>query len=125
VLQKSKNLVFNILEYKSHKNNLRELVADSSTLMSHLITNHTAQTGTHYITSSFRDYVRMFWMSSGGGVIVGALVVLKLFYGLIPGSDFAHAVLYSVNYAMGFIMIFRSEEHTSELQSRENLVCRL
>ncbi|MBA5246033.1 recombinase [Marnyiella aurantia] len=106
VLQKSKNLVFNILEYKSHKNNLRELVADSSTLMSHLITNHTAQTGTHYITSSFRDYVRMFWMSSGGGVIVGALVVLKLFYGLIPGSDFAHAVLYSVNYAMGFIMIF-------------------
>ncbi|MBW8360408.1 MAG: site-specific recombinase [Weeksellaceae bacterium] len=103
---KSKQLVFNIMEYKSHKNNIRELVADSSTLMSHLITNHTAETGTQYITSSFRDYIKMFWKASGGGVIVGALVVLKLFYGAIPGSDFSHALLYSINYAMGFIMIY-------------------
>ena len=103
---KSKQLVFNIMEYKSHKNNIRELVADSSTLMSHLITNHTAETGTQYITSSFRDYIKMFWKSSGGGVIVGSLVVLKLFYGAIPGSDFSHALLYSINYAMGFIMIY-------------------
>ncbi|TXF78878.1 recombinase [Chryseobacterium sp.] len=103
---KSKQLVFNILEYKSHKNNISELVNDSTRLMSHLITNHTAETGTHYITSSFKDYNSMFWKASGGGVIVGALVVLKLFYGSIPGSDFSHAVLYSFNYAMGFIMIY-------------------
>src|SRR5690606_39367584 len=28
-------------------------------------------------------------------------------------------------YALGYLYVARSEEHTSELQSRENLVCRL
>ncbi len=106
VLEKSKKLVLNILDYKSHKNNLRELLYDSTTLKSHLITNHTAETGTHYITSNRKDYLQMFLRASGGGVIVGALCVLKLLYGYIPGSGFLHAFLYSFNYAMGFIMIY-------------------
>ncbi len=106
VIRNSKKLVLNILEYKSHKNNLRELFYDSTTLKSHLITNHTAETGTHYITSNRRDYMKMFLRASGGGVIVGALCVLKLLYSYIPGSDFSHAFLYSFNYAVGFIMIY-------------------
>lgn len=106
VLAKSKQLFFNVLRYKSHKNNLRDLVDDSTTLMSHLITNHTAETGAHYITSTRRDYIKMFLKASGGGIIVGCLVVLKLFYGSLPGSDFSHAILYATNYAMGFIMIY-------------------
>lgn len=106
VLKNSKRLFFKILEYKSHKNNLRELFSDSTTLKSHLITNHTAETGSHYIASTTKDYLMMFWRASGGGIIVGALCVLKLLYGYIPGSDFSHAFLYAFNYAMGFIMIF-------------------
>ncbi|QDP86478.1 recombinase [Chryseobacterium sp. SNU WT5] len=106
VLKNSKKLFFKILEYKSHKNNLVELFSDSTTLKSHLITNHTAETGSHYITSSKKDYLNMFLRSSGGGVIVGALCVLKLLYGYIPGSDFSHAFLYAFNYAMGFVMIY-------------------
>lgn len=102
----SKQLFFNILKYKSHKNNLRDLVADSTRLMSHLITNHTAEVGTHYITSTFKSYMTMFWKASGGGVIVGALCVLKMLYSYIPASDFAHAMLFSFNYAMGFVMIY-------------------
>lgn len=106
VVIKSKQLFFDILEFKSHKNNLRELIADSTTLRSHLITNHTAETGTHYISSTTKDYMKMFMKASGGGIIVGCLVVLKLFYSSQAGSDFSHGVLYSLNYAMGFIMIY-------------------
>ena len=102
----SKQLFFNILKYKSHKNNLRDLISDSTGLMSHLITNHTAETGTHYITANLRDYMKMFWKASGGGVVVGALCVLKMLYSYVPSSDFAHALLYSMNYAMGFVMIY-------------------
>ncbi|WP_312768308.1 recombinase [Epilithonimonas sp.] len=102
----SKQLVFNILKYKSHKNNLQDLVSDSTRLMSHLITNHTAEMGTHYITSTVKSYMKMFWKASGGGVIVGALCVLKMLYSYIDTSDFAHAFLFSMNYAMGFVMIY-------------------
>lgn len=106
VLLNSKQLVFNILSYKSHRNNISELINDSTRLISHLITNHTAETGTHYITSSRKEYMTMFYKASGGGIIVGALCVLKMLYGYIPGSDFSHAFLYSMNYAMGFVMIY-------------------
>lgn len=106
VLLNSKQLVFNILSYKSHRNNISELINDSTRLISHLITNHTAETGTHYITSSRKEYMTTFYKASGGGIIVGALCVLKMLYGYIPGSDFSHAFLYSMNYAMGFVMIY-------------------
>jgi len=106
IIIKSKQLVFNILSYKSHKNNISELINDSTRLISHLITNHTAETGAHYITSTRKEYMKMFYKASGGGIIVGALCVLKMLYGYIPGSDFSHAFLYSMNYAMGFVMIY-------------------
>lgn len=105
-IKKSEELFLKILEYKSHKNNLLELADDSTRLMSHLITNHTAETGSHYITSSFRDYMSMFWKASGGGVIVGALCILKMLYSFSEGSEFGHAFLYALNYAMGFVMIY-------------------
>ncbi|MFY7813610.1 MAG: recombinase, partial [Chryseobacterium taeanense] len=106
VLINSKQLVFNILSYKSHRNNISELINDSTRLISHLITNHTAETGTHYITSTRKEYLSMFYKASGGGIIVGALCVLKMLYGYLSGSDFSHAFLYSMNYAMGFVMIY-------------------
>lgn len=106
VVIKSKQLIFNILSYKSHKNNISDLINDSTRLISHLITNHTAETGSHYITSSRKQYMKMFYKASGGGIIVGALCVLKMLYGFMPGSDFFHAFLYSLNYAMGFVMIY-------------------
>lgn len=106
VVIKSKQLIFNILSYKSHKNNISDLINDSTRLISHLITNHTAETGSHYITSSRKQYMKMFYKASGGGIIVGALCILKMLYGFMPGSDFFHAFLYSLNYAMGFVMIY-------------------
>lgn len=106
VVRNSKKLIFNILGYKSHKNNISELFNDSTRMISHLITNHTAETGTHYITSNRKEYMDMFYKASGGGIIVGALCVLKMMYGFMPGSDFFHAFLYSLNYAMGFVMIY-------------------
>ena len=106
ILFKSKNLVINILDYKSHRNNLRDLIYDSTTLQSHLITTHTAEAGANYITSSPKEYFKMLKKASGGGMIVGALCVLKMLYSHVPGSDFYHAFLFSFNYAMGFIMIY-------------------
>lgn len=105
-INNSKSLVFNILEYKSHKTNISELFNDSTRLMSHLITNHTAETGTLYISSTKKEYMKMFWKASGGGIVVGALCILKMLYAYEVGSEFSYAFWYAFNYAMGFIMIY-------------------
>lgn len=106
VLENSKKLVINVLRYKSHRNNIRELIDDSTKLISHLITSHTANTGTHYIATSTKEYLKMFWKSSGGGVIVGFLCVFKMLLSSVEGSEFMHAFLYASNYAIGFIIIY-------------------
>lgn len=106
ILKNSKQLVTNILGYKSRRNNVIELIDDSTKLLSHLITSHTAETGTHYIATSTKGYIKMFWKSSGGGIIVGFLCIFKMLASSVQGSDFYHAVLYSLNYAVGFVIIY-------------------
>src|SRR5690606_41172121 len=44
---------------------------------------------------------------------------------LAPGQTVVAAYLYWAGSGTGDFNVTRSEEHTSELQSRENLVCRL
>ncbi|MEJ8597468.1 recombinase [Riemerella anatipestifer] len=105
-LEQSKTLVENILRYKSHRNNFSELFADSTLQLSHLITTHTAQAGTHYIAFNYKQYMDMFKKAAGGGIIVGFLCVLKMLYSYSNGSEFTHAFLYSFNYAMGFVLIY-------------------
>lgn len=104
--KKSRLLIYRIVEYKSHKNNISDLFNDNTRLISHLITNHTAETGRHYIASDKKGFFKMFWKASGGGVIVGFLCILKMLYSYDKGSDFAHAFMYAFNYAMGFIIIY-------------------
>lgn len=106
ILINSKNMVSNTLKYNSHRNNVRELIDDSTRLISHLITSHTAETGTHYIATSSKEYLKMFWKASGGGIIVGFLCIFKMMMSYSHGSEFSHAVLYSLNYAFGFIIIY-------------------
>src|SRR5690606_28277978 len=59
------------------------------------------------------------------GAAVAALVAVRNGH---PWPEIQKAIVAGIGTAMGAIMILlmvRSEEHTSELQSRENLVCRL
>ena len=44
--------------------------------------------------------------AAGGGLIVAFLCVFKVLLGKIETSDFGHALLYSMNYSLGFIAIY-------------------
>src|SRR5690606_42087521 len=56
------------------------------------------------------------------GFIILGKYIFDLFGITIPAFKITGGILI---FFVGFEMIRRSEEHTSELQSRENLVCRL
>src|SRR5690625_1478132 len=69
------------------------------------------------------------WKLSKGKLLVmffGALVVGMLFMARGPASSFGNRVIpLPVSVVAGAELPARSEEHTSELQSRGHLVCRL
>lgn len=95
-----------LIGYNCRKSNIRKLVGQSTQLLAYEITHHTAQTGEHYITASKKEYWNMFRSACGGGIIVGVMCILKLFLGKVETSEFGHALLYSINYAIGFTAIY-------------------
>ncbi|WP_291132545.1 recombinase [Flavobacterium sp. UBA7682] len=99
-------LVLRLIKYNCHKNNVRQLINESTQLISYEITQHTAKTGEHYITESKSEYFSMLKAAIGGGFIVGILCVIKLLLSKMDSSDFGHAFYYSLNYSIGFIIIF-------------------
>lgn len=99
-------LILRLIKYNCHKNNVRQLINESTQLLSYEITQHTAKTGEHYITESKSEYFSMLKAAIGGGFIVGILCIIKLLLSKMNSSDFGHAFYYSLNYSLGFIIIF-------------------
>lgn len=95
-----------LIKLNCQKNNIRSLISDSTQLISYEITQHTAKTGEKYITETKIDYFKMLYAALGGGFIVGILCVIKVLLSKIDSSDFGNAVLYGLNYSVGFITIY-------------------
>ncbi|MFH6959301.1 site-specific recombinase [Flavobacterium aquidurense] len=99
-------LSYKLIKYNCDKNNIQKLINESTQLLSYEITQHTANTGEHYITNSRKEYYKMFFSAAGGGFIVGILCIIKLLLGKVHASGFGHMFLYSMNYSIGFIIIY-------------------
>lgn len=99
-------LALKLIEYNCFKNNVKSLISESTQLISYEITQYTAKTGEHYITESSKEYFKMFKAALGAGLVVGFLCVFKISMSKINTSDFGFAFLYSMNYSLGFILIY-------------------
>lgn len=99
-------LAIKLIKYNCKKNNIRRLMLDSTQTIAYEVTQHTAKTGEHYITHSKKEYTNMLFTAMGGGLVVGFLCIFKVLLGKFHVSDFGHALLYSLNYAFGFILIY-------------------
>lgn len=100
------SLSYKLIKYNCDKNNIQKLINESTQLLSYEITQHTANTGEHYITNSRKEYYKMFYSAAGGGFIVGILCIIKLLLGKVEASGFGHVFLYSMNYSIGFIIVY-------------------
>ncbi|MNJ89090.1 Site-specific recombinase [compost metagenome] len=99
-------LAIKLIKYNCRKNNIRRLMLDSTQTIAYEVTQHTAKTGEHYITHSKKEYYHMLLTACGAGLVVGFLCISKVLLGKFHVSDFGHALLYSLNYALGFILIY-------------------
>lgn len=99
-------LALKLIRYNCYKNDIRDLINESTQLLSYEVTQHTAKTGEKYITETRQEYFKMFRAALGGGLIVGILCIIKVMLGKVETSGFGHAFLYSMNYSIGFIAIY-------------------
>ncbi|BBP05864.1 recombinase [Sulfuriferula plumbiphila] len=85
---------------------VRNLVSATTGRLAYQITQHAGRTGQHYIADSRSELMGMFRSAAGAGIIVAAMALLKV---LIIKSHLAplqEALLVSLNYALGFLLVF-------------------
>lgn len=93
------------IENSAQRYSIRKFISDNIGVLSYQIAEHKSKSGEHYITSTLAEYKNFFWASCKGGFIISLIVILKVFIHDFHAAPFWEAVLFSLNYAMGFILI--------------------
>ena len=94
-------------EFYSPKNWMSKQLSSTLYLITFLVTYHNGKTGEKYITTTAKEYIRMFWTACGGGLVVAFLCFFKTWLGNIPDSSmFFKGFTFSLNYALGFTTIY-------------------
>lgn len=75
-------------------------------LLSLRVTGNAGKTGERYITSTPAEYRSMFSSAAGAGFIIAAMALIKIALMNTPGAPLVEAALYSLNYGLGFVLIY-------------------
>ncbi|MDX9722408.1 MAG: hypothetical protein RBU37_16810 [Myxococcota bacterium] len=98
-------LIRTLVNAENTRNSLKEHFKQSVDLMSYQVVEHAARRGTKYITATRKEYFAFLRASMGGGLIVAVFAVFKIFIDTFDLSLAADATLYSLNYALAFLLI--------------------
>ncbi len=94
-----------VVHNENHKGSLKEFVSENTGYLAYQIAEHGGRTGEKFITTTRKEFWRMFRSAMGGGVIISFIGIIKNLLGKMPLNPFGMGFLYSVNYSLGFILI--------------------
>ncbi|MCS6808969.1 MAG: site-specific recombinase [Bacteroidota bacterium] len=94
-----------VVEAENTHHNLRKHFAQNTALLAFQIVENAAKTGEHYITTTRKEFKEFFRSSMGGGLVVAFLVCIKIWIAMGKLPPFGEALLFSLNYGLGFIII--------------------
>jgi len=87
------------------RNSVRAFISENISTLAYEVAEHKSNSGEHYIATTREEYHHFFVAALKGGVIVAFVVLIKLFIHHAGFAPFWEAVAYSLNYAIGFIVI--------------------
>ncbi len=99
-------LVRNSLRAENRRNSIREHLSKGMALLALRVTDNAAKTGEHYIADTREQYFSMLRTAAGAGLIIAAMALLKIFSSRLELPLIGYAVLYSLNYGLGFVLIY-------------------
>jgi site-specific recombinase len=70
------------------------------------VTGNAGKTGERYITASRTEYRNMLRSAAGAGFVIAFLALIKVALMGTPSAPFVEATMYSLNYGLGFVLIY-------------------
>ena len=92
---------------KAHydEKSVRHLLSSTSELIALQVTENASKTGEHYVSTDKAGFWGMYKAAAGAGAIIATMATLKILTARLVLAPFTHAFLYSMNYALGFMLI--------------------
>lgn len=98
--------LFKALVYSEcHKNDLGQHWRENMELMAVRVTENASRRGEHYITENRQAYFGLLRSAMGAGVIIATMAMIKIALGKSHFAPLTEAILFSLNYGLGFILI--------------------
>lgn len=94
-----------VVHNENTKNSIKEFVSENTGYLAYQIAEHGGRTGEKFITTTRKEFWRMFKSAVGGGVIISFIGIIKNLLGKMVLPPFWQGFMYSVNYSLGFILI--------------------
>ncbi|MDP3088652.1 MAG: site-specific recombinase [Methylotenera sp.] len=101
IVQLFKELVYS----ECHKNDLGEHWRENMEVMALRVTENASRTGEHYITGNRAEYFALMRSAMGAGVIIAVMAMFKVTFAKQHYAPLTEAILFSLNYGLGFILI--------------------
>ncbi len=105
-----------VIKNENRKTSLKEFLSENTGYLAYQIAEHGGKRGEDYITTTRKDFWKMFWSAAGGGVIISFIGIIKNLLGKLSLAPFWQGFLYSANYSLGFILI---QETRSTLATKQ------
>lgn len=99
-------LVRESLRAENQRGSVREHLSKGMALLALRVTDNAARTGEHYVAATREEYFSMWRAAAGAGLIIGAMALLKIFTSKMDLALMGYATLYSLNYGLGFVLIY-------------------
>ena len=99
------SLIRDIVIMEISPKQLRDFLGGNIQLLAYRITENKRKTGEHYITTGLAEYRDMFVSAAGGGMVVAFMVIIKMMTHHAALPALWEGLLYSLNYAGGFVLI--------------------
>lgn len=90
----------------NRKHSLADLFNTNTELLAQQVTEYASRSGEHYVANTRSEWLEVMRSAAGAGVIVGFMALLKVLASKLELAPFGYALLYSLNYALGFILVY-------------------
>lgn len=87
------------------RHSLTDLMQTNTELLSLQVTERAGKSGEHYVTNNRIEWMAMLRSALGAGFIVGFMATIKILFSKLALAPFGYAVLYSLNYSTGFMLV--------------------
>ncbi|WP_213014576.1 site-specific recombinase [Acinetobacter baretiae] len=100
-----RDLLYDLVKANHSEKRVGALLSANSELLALQVTENASKTGETYVSTDKKGFFAMYRAAAGAGSIIAIMSVIKILTARLSLAPLFHAISYSLNYSLGFVLI--------------------